>query len=292
VEGLEQLVLRDVREHTGSSVAERSVKAEVAREAEILEDAPLGEAGPLLGWVKFIAKPQAEVLLTLGDDPKDPLLTRWQYGLGRSAVFASDAKDRWAVEWVKWPGFDRFWSNVVRDLLPRAFSTEVETHYVASADQIVVSYQLSPARLAGAPSVPPELYVFEPDGSQRTVPLEKITAGHFEARVPAGGRYGLFRFRAASDIESFPEAAFYRESPELEEYGSNAALLERAAAFTGGRLNPGPAAIFDAGGRSLNRAMELWPGLLFLAIVLNFVELADRKGWLPRWGRVKRWGRV
>jgi hypothetical protein len=71
-----------------------------------------------------------------------------------------------------------------------------------------------------------------------------------------------------------------------------AALLERAAAFTGGRLNPGPAAIFDAGGRSLNRAMELWPGLLFLAIVLNFVELADRKGWLPRWRRVKRWGRV
>ena len=133
VEGLEQIMLRDVREHTGSSVTERSVMAEVAQAAEILEDVPISEAGSLLGWVKFIAKPEADILLTLGDEPKDPLLTRWQYGLGRSAVFASDAKNRWAVEWVQWPGFGRFWSNVVRDLLPRTFGTEVETRYVAAA---------------------------------------------------------------------------------------------------------------------------------------------------------------
>ena len=124
---------------------------------------------------------------------------------------------------------------------------------------------------------------------QSTVTLEKITAEHFEARVPTQGRYGLFRFRVASDLESFPEAAFYHESPELEEYGSDTTLLERMAAFTGGRVNPSPAEVFDPGGRSLNRTMELWPGLLFLAIILNFMELLDRKGWLPQWARVKRW---
>ena len=52
-------------------------------------------------------------------DPR-PLLARWQYGLGRAAVFASDAKTRWASDWVTWKGYDKFWTNLSRDLLPRA----------------------------------------------------------------------------------------------------------------------------------------------------------------------------
>ena len=40
-------------------------------------------------------RPTAETILAI--DRKDPLLSRWQYGLGRSAIFASDAKARWAA---------------------------------------------------------------------------------------------------------------------------------------------------------------------------------------------------
>jgi hypothetical protein len=125
------------------------------------------------------------------------------------------------------------------------------------------------------------VYVFGPGELQRPAPLKHVAGGRYEARVPAEGRYGLFRFRAESQIESFPEVAFYRVNPELEEYGSNDALLRKAAEFTGGRLNPAPGEIFDAGNRSVNRSMELWPALLFLAVLLNLLELLGRKGWLP-----------
>ena len=99
------------------------------------------KAGPLLGWVKFIAKTAAETMLRV--DEKDPLLVRWQYGLGRSAVFASDAKNRWAANWVSWDGFDRFWANVLRDLLPRSAAIRTETYYDSSSGEMVVQYQLS-----------------------------------------------------------------------------------------------------------------------------------------------------
>jgi hypothetical protein len=46
-------------------------------------------------------------------------------------------------------------------------------------------------------------------------------------------------------------------------------------------LNPAPGEIFDAGKRSVNRSMELWPALLVLAVLLNLLELLGRKGWLP-----------
>ena len=72
--------------------------------------------------MRFISKPTAETILTV--DQKDPLLVRWQYELGRSAVFTSDAKSRWASLWMNWPGYDKLWANVFRDILPHAAATE------------------------------------------------------------------------------------------------------------------------------------------------------------------------
>ena len=78
------------------------------------------------------------------EEENDPLLVRWQYGLGRSAVFASDATARWATNWLDWPGFDLFWSNLVRDLLPRVPRIEARTHYAAAAGEF--SHRISHSR--------------------------------------------------------------------------------------------------------------------------------------------------
>ena len=131
VSRLRQLVLRDVMEHTGSSIVEEAAKPVVVRQVELLDGVAIEEAGPLLGWVKFVAKAGAETILQF-EEENDPLLVRWQYGLGRSAVFASDATARWATNWLDWSGFDLFWSNLVRDLLPRAPAIETRTHYAAA----------------------------------------------------------------------------------------------------------------------------------------------------------------
>ncbi|OYW12815.1 MAG: hypothetical protein B7X34_01500, partial [Acidobacteriia bacterium 12-62-4] len=103
--GLEQILLKDVMEFTGSTAIEKAITAVVERQAEILEGVGMESAPALRGYTKFIAKPTAETILSI--DQRDPLLTRWQYGLGRSVVFASDAKSRWADAWVNWKGFDR-----------------------------------------------------------------------------------------------------------------------------------------------------------------------------------------
>jgi MoxR-like ATPase len=50
------------------------------------------------------------------------------------------------------------------------------------------------------------------------------------------------------------------------------AKLRQVAVATGGRFNPAPREVFDAGGRSIRSTMELWPGLLALAIALNLAE--------------------
>jgi len=278
VEQLAQVVLRDVLEHTGTSVTEREFYPKVLREVELLDTLNLRLAGPLLGWVKFEAKELAETILEI-EDEEDPLLSRWQYGLGRSAVFTSDATNRWATNWVQWPGFDRFWANVLRDLLPRSQTIEASARWDAASQEVVVSYRnLTGERPDGEP---PQLLVLGPDGFRQAIPLAAMAAGVWEARLSPGERYGLFRFRPERDIEFFPETAFYRQNLELERFGNDVELLRGIAAATGGRFDPTPAEIFRPSAEPIETTWDLWPWALALGLLLALVELLGRKGWLP-----------
>ena len=271
--GLEQILLKDVKEHTGSTAVEKSQSPKVVKQTEILEGVGMETAPPLKGYVKFDAKPSAETILTV--DVKDPLLTRWQYGLGRSAVFASDAKPRWAADWVGWKGYDKFWTNLSRDLLPHVQGGEATIEFDSANGDLVVDYRL--AHDVPEPAVIPEIFVFGPGGFEHPIAVKKVATGTFRGRLHIGAKQGLFRVRPLMESRAFPEAGLYRPEAELADYGSNAALLRQVAEFTGGRFEPDAGAVFDARGRSIASAMSLWPGLLALAIVLNLVELVMRK---------------
>jgi hypothetical protein len=63
----------------------------------------------------------------------------------------------------------------------------------------------------------------------------------------------------------------------MQEYGNNEQLLRQIAASTGGRFGVKAGGVCDATGRSIPANMELWPGLLALALALNLLELVMRK---------------
>lgn len=276
-EELAQILIRDVMEHTGSTTVEKPIQAVVKRQAEIFRDLDLQQAPELKGYVRFDAKPQADTLLTLASGPgeEDPLFTRWQYGLGRAAVFTSDAKSRWAERWVGWPGYPKFWTNVARDLLPNAQSGEATLTHDPAQGELVAEYRL--AAHVEAPEKLPALYALGPDGFQRTLALERAGDGYFRTRVPVGARQGLFRVRPLEESQAFPEVGLYLPEPELSTFGNHPQLLAQIASYTGGQVNPEPRDIFNTGGRTVPASLRLWPGLIALALLLNFLELAWRK---------------
>jgi Ca-activated chloride channel homolog len=271
--GLEQILLRDVMEHTGSTAIEKSaLTPKVMKQAEILDGVEMEAAPALKGYVKFIAKPSADTILEVD---RDPLLSVWQFGLGRSAVFTSDAKARWAADWISWKGYDKFWANLTRDLLPHAQAGEASVEYDSANGDLVVDYRLG--RNVEEPATIPEIFVFGPDGFERPIAVKKIADGTFRGRLQIGQREGLFRVRPLVESRAFPEAGLYRPEAELADYGSNPALLKQVSEFTGGRFEPNPKAVFDAGNRSIASTMQLWPGFLALAVFLSLTELILRK---------------
>ncbi len=272
---LAQILLRDVMEHTGKTAVEKPVRPVVAARSQILAGIPDEEWPPLKGYVRFEAKPSAETVLRLDVAEKDPLLARWQYGLGRAAVFASDAKSRWAEAWVGWRGFDVFWLNVVRDLLPHAVPGRVAVSFDPADRRLTIDLRLAPGE--EEPDQLPELFVFGADGFRQPLEMTKVAQGAWRGSLEIGDRTGLFRVRPLEETPLFPETGIYLEEKELADYGSDERLLKAVAAFTGGRFRPSPEEVFDAGGRAIPAEMPLWPWFLALAVLLNLAELTLRK---------------
>jgi Ca-activated chloride channel homolog len=271
--GLEQIVLKDVMEHTGSTAIEKTLQPVVAKHSEILDGVGIETAPALKGYVRFISKPGADTILKV--EETDPLLVRWQYGLGRAVVFSSDAKSRWAADWVTWKGFDKFWANTMRDLLPHAESSEAKAEFDSASGDMVVNYHLGadvddPAKL-------PEVFALGPNGFRHPVPIVKLAGKSYRGKIHIGDLQGLFRVRPLEDSRAFPEIGFYQPEQELLEYGSNEFLLRSVSRFTGGRFNATPKEVFNSGGRSQSSTLRLWPMLLGLALALNLAELLMRK---------------
>ncbi len=70
-----------------------------------------GEWPALLGYNQIIAKPDASVVATVGDDP---LLAVWTHQEGRAVAFASDCGPHWAPpDFLAWDGYGKLWSQMV-----------------------------------------------------------------------------------------------------------------------------------------------------------------------------------
>jgi Ca-activated chloride channel family protein len=241
---------------------------------EILDGVGVDTAPALKGYIKFIAKPTSDTILKI--DEKDPLLVRWQYGLGRAVVFTSDAKSRWAADWVTWKGFDKLWANIFRDLLPHAEAGEAKAEYDSASGDLIVNYRLG--RDVEEPKKLPNIFALGANGFQQPVPITKLADKSYRGRIHIGQQQGLFRIRSLEESRAFPEVGYYRQEQELLDYGSNQFLLRSISDYTGGRFNPAPKQVFDAGGRSESSSLRFWPGMLGLAIALNLAELIMRKG--------------
>jgi uncharacterized membrane protein len=80
------------------------------RQHPILHEIP-DDWPPLLGYNRFSAKPEGNVLLYHGEDP---ILVTGSYGSGRTFAYASDCSPHWGTpQFVNWQYYQPFWRQLV-----------------------------------------------------------------------------------------------------------------------------------------------------------------------------------
>ena len=136
LEELPQLIARDTQQQLGRlPFTEGFFRPRRSETTDWFADTDVWP--PLRGYLTATAKAGASVDLVVptrvpyaqAEDtsvhPDDPLLARWSVGRGRAVVFTSDADARWAPDWVRWPGFEGWWAQVVRWAMRPRFSEEL-----------------------------------------------------------------------------------------------------------------------------------------------------------------------
>lgn len=233
----------------------------------------------LLGYNGTTAKPAAQTVLVSARD--DPVLAQWQYGLGRSVAWTSDATGRWARNWVAWPGFSRFFSQLVAWTFPGEESGGIEAAFVTrggrtflrvesvNSDGSPRDFYATRVALVGPTLEPVDVALPQVAPGVYEVPILELESGAYAVRVtqtrpgtePLGRTLGLVA----------PTAAEYRL------LGPNQPLLAAIRAATGGRALAAPAEAWRHDLRITSQLTELWPWLLLLAMLLWPLDIALRR---------------
>ncbi|MBA2280320.1 MAG: VWA domain-containing protein, partial [Acidimicrobiia bacterium] len=267
LQSIPQVMMEEAILASRDFINEGSFLPEVTSNDEVVAD--LSAAPPLLGYVATTAKPQAATLLRIGPD-RDPLLTTWQVGLGRSTAWASDASDRWSQTWASWEGYVSFWSEVVRD----TFGVESGTTGVSARVEDGVLRVTVDAEGAFADGATAVARVTGPDLQPIEIPLERSGSGEFTGEVPVSddGTYAVGAVVNGPDgaaTSGGSTLANLSYPPEFDPGEPDEAALASLSTATNGRGAITTQQAFDAADLAAGRSrVDLAPWLVLLACLL------------------------
>ncbi|PYR99659.1 MAG: hypothetical protein DMG12_20055 [Acidobacteria bacterium] len=270
-----QIFTEETELATGKTLREESFKPVVKKNVEAFKGIDFNAAPPLLGYVATKSKDTSEVLLE--SKRKDPILARWQYGLGKTVAFTSDLKDRWAVDWLRWKGYPKFWSQLIRETMRRRDDNEFDFRVVRDGDEAKVTINAIRKDGQFRNKLESQVRVISPDQSVSEVLVRQVGPGSYEAKFPLTKK-GSYLFRAVGeDSGGASRVLAYSYPDEYHFYPPNTDVLRAISAETKGRFQPRAEDIFDPNGETTALPTPLWPYLTAAALLLYLTDV-----WLRR----------
>jgi hypothetical protein len=263
---------------TGNTLKEDPFLPAVRKNAEVFAGIDFKTAPPLLGYVSTKPKETAEVLLDYThDDRQDPILARWQYGLGKTAVFTSDLKDRWAVNWLRWNGYGKFWSQLVRETMRRPDNEAFDFRVTRVGEKAHITVTATDRDGRSRNNLQPEVRVVAPDQTTSPIKSHQSGPGFYEAVFPLR-QQGSYIFRAFDgNAAGAAQTLDYSYPDEYKFYPPDTAALKALSKETGGKFEPDAADIFATDGERASVPVPLAPYLVLTALLLYVTDVYLRR---------------
>ncbi|MEP7379411.1 MAG: VWA domain-containing protein [Chloroflexota bacterium] len=273
------IFLKETQQVSGQQIVEEDFFPILTSSSPILRGLEDG-LPQLKGYNGTTAKDAAQTVLVSSRD--DPVLAQWQYGLGRSVAWTSDAQGRWATNWVAWSGFNKFFSQMVSWTFPGEESGGMEAEFVQNGDQTVL--RLHSVESDGTPRnfYDSAVNITDPDLTLREgVKLTQVAPGVYETDLGTltPGAYAM-RFVQTKPGDTPLARTVMLVAPTPAEYrllGTNERLLAALRSSTNGReLAIGKDAwTHDLGTTTASTDMVPW--LLLLALLLWPLDVGIRR---------------
>jgi hypothetical protein len=252
----------------------------------IMDNINVQSIPPLLGYIATTPKDTATVILTGPED--DPILASWQYGLGRSVAFTSDATLHWGTNWVQsWDAYTRFWNQTVRWTITEGTDSQMDAWVEKRGEQSVVIVDARDTDGNYLNGLDLDVAVTYPNDNGSISPeFRQVAPGRYEAVFDPTEEGAYFIGIVGRTEEDAPVQATVRQnigwvlsySDEYRVSQPNPAVLRRIAQRTnGGELDTQPKSAFAHNLDQEEAALPMWPYLVVLAAFLLIADIAVRR---------------
>jgi uncharacterized protein YegL len=235
----------------------------------------------LYGYVSASPK-TASTRVIAASDKNDPILTVWQYGLGRTAAWNSDVTGEWSGAFAGKDDYVQMWKRIVDYSTGNADLGEDSVNVVTAGETTNIVYKAD--NYDGGTEI--WATVIDPDGDAEEVKLHATAPGQYETELSTSGT-GLYHFNIRrtqdGEIQSYmTTAAAVQFSDEYKFDVTTASYLNFVQQY--GRVITEEDNIWtslNAGTRE-KRSLTNW--LLALAVLLFLADVAMRRfQYVPRW---------
>jgi hypothetical protein len=274
-----QIFAKETVTASKSAIDEQPFIPQVIRATHALADLDMESAPFLLGYVMTRPKPTSEVILAT--EKGDPLLAWWRYGLGMTAAFTSDAKSRWSAEWMTWPGYGKFWTQVIRQVMRKSDTQGIQVQTSRRSNQATLAVDATNEVGQFLNDADVELTVINPQLQRQSLKMNQSAPGRYgrEFDLPQSGSYHMEITVKQNGQPVYRQSRGMMRgySDELRIRPTNEQLLREVASASGGQFNPAVADLFKPTEARATRPTPLWPALLIAAALLLIMDVALRR---------------
>lgn len=266
----------------GDSFIQNGDFALAVRSGHELTTGLFAEGWPLVyGYISATPKTASSSIITSAEKD-DPILTVWQYGLGRTVAWNSDVTGEWSGALVGKEDYVQLWKRIVDYSTGNANMGEDRVDVVTAGEMTEVVYRTDD--YTGATEI--LATVIEPEGNAGEVKLYATAPGKYEAEISTP-QTGLYHFNIrrveAGNIQSYmTTAATVQFSDEYKFDVSTAPYLSFVGQY--GRVITEEDTIWTNITNGAKEKKSLTNLLLGLAICLFLADVAMRRfQYVPKW---------
>jgi len=243
----------------------------------------------LYGYIAATPKQTADVLLM--SDREDPVLSTWQYGLGRTVAWNSDGNNEWTAEYAGWENYPLLWSNIIHYVVSDTELLDDTLEMVKSGNHATIRYETKEYDK----NTKVNAVITDEEGHAKEVSLDAIKPGSFEAELAMDvtGVYNVsVRKQDGEEILKNYNTAYANQYSAEYQFHDSTTELASFVNQAGGKLINMEEDIWKMKQETVRSKVSLTIPFLIAAIFLLLFDIAIRRLSIDVLQYIRRGGQV